>query len=108
MSRKMFWIILAALSLLATAGPALAACPDIVSCRAKVQVGGTWGVYEIQEVGKIHVDTCWKIGHGCRPWHCDGAPETNRLYWSDQCVQRIPQCTTGNECEAKFPGAPNQ
>jgi hypothetical protein len=94
------------LAALALAPLAAADCPDIVSCQIKVWLGRS---STHQEVGKIHVPTCYKFGKGCRPWHCDGQWEhTNRDYWTDQCVKRVPSCKPSEECAAKFPGAPNR
>jgi hypothetical protein len=96
----------ALLMLAALAAPAAADCPDIVSCGIEVW---SYRSYEYQEVGKIHVPTCYKLGKGCRPWHCDGQWEhTNRGYWTDQCVKRIPTCKVSEGCAARFPGTPNQ
>lgn len=81
--------------------PALADCPDIVSCNL-------FSDSYAPQVGTISVPTCYKFGKGCRPWHCDNAPDTNRDYWTAQCMQKFSQCTAERNCMALFPGAMNQ
>lgn len=92
-----FWLCLVMVG--GWAVPALADCPDKVSCR--INGGGENPV----EIGTIDVPTCYKFGKGCMPWHCKDAPDTNRDYWTAQCMQRFSQCTAKKGCIAMFPGA---
>lgn len=89
--------------LIGWAVPARADCPDLVSCNL---YGG--GDEYSPRVGTISVATCYKFGKGCRPWHCDHASDTNRDYWTAQCMQKFSQCTQEKGCTAIFPGALNQ
>lgn len=96
-----FWLCLAMVGGWVWAAPAQAACPNRVSC--------TYYSSDLGHVaGTIEVPTCYKLIEGCRPWHCEGALETNREYWTAQCMQRFPLCTAQNGCMAMFPGALNQ
>jgi hypothetical protein len=97
---KRVWLLLAlAALLLLPAFSARADCPDVVHCVVYT------GMHSGDVLGKIHVPTCWKLGKGCRPWHCPGQWEhTNAGYWQDQCNKRVPQCGDyRNGCQADFP-----
>jgi len=59
---------------------AFADCPDKVKCRL------TWGYEQYKDLGTINTPTCYKFGHGCRPWHCNGYKDTNADYWLNKCV----------------------
>jgi hypothetical protein len=97
---RVFVVLLALSASAGAAAPARADCPDVVECQ------GLTGDYGYETVGKIHVPTCYKFGKGCRPWHCDGRyGSTNRVYWEEQCNQRVPQCAIGSGCKVQFPGA---
>jgi len=50
---------------LGIATSANADCPDKVDCEYPVATF-------TQTAGHLNVPTCYKFGHGCRPWHCDG------------------------------------
>lgn len=81
-----------------TAGPALADCPDKVSCQ---KLSGR----KMIEIGVIRVPTCYKFGKGCRPWHCSGARDTDRDYCTSRCIRKFANCTAEHGCRAEFPGA---
>jgi len=80
------------------APPAAADCPDVVTCDVAMMAGME------MEVGRFSQPTCYKFGAGCRPWHCDNAPTTDRRHWSRKCQRLFPKACDG-ECIAHFPGA---
>lgn len=79
-------VLLLMFSLVPLAG--FAACPDQAICFLEIPPSTSTSGSDARYVGTINTPTCWKLGHGCRPWYCDGNSTTPE-YWIDQCRQKF-------------------